>query len=96
MEVRMSTTDVGGAAHLMQAGEGQLHLGFHAHRSHDGEVRRGLEQVLEQRRLPDPRLASEDQGPALATSDILKQPVERGALGGPPAQPVVRPIRHPG
>ena len=48
-------------AQLMQARVGQLHLGLHPHRPDDGEIRRRLDQVLQQRRLPDPGLAPQDQ-----------------------------------
>ena len=49
------------SAQLMQAREGQLHLGLHAHRPHDGQLRRRLDEVLQQRRLPDPGLAPQNQ-----------------------------------
>jgi hypothetical protein len=48
-------------AQLMQTGVGQLHLGLHPDRPRDLDVRRRLDQVLQQRRLPDPGLAPQDQ-----------------------------------
>ena len=48
------------SAQLMEAREGQLHLGLHAHRPHDGQVRRRLDQVVQQRRLADSGLASSE------------------------------------
>ena len=70
----------------MQAREGQLHLGLDPHRPRDGQVRRRLDQVLQQRRLPDPGLAPQDQRPALAPADVVDQAVQQGALVGPPEQ----------
>ena len=73
-------------AQLMQAREGQLHLGLHPHRPHDGQIRRRLDQVLQQRRLPDPGLALQHQRPALALADRRDQPVQQRALAGPAFQ----------
>ena len=50
------------------------------------QVRRRLDQVLEQRRLPDPGLAPQDQRPALALADVREQRVQHRALVGPPPQ----------
>ena len=45
----------------MQRGERQLHLRLHARRAQHRDVRRRLDRVLEQRRLPDARLPPQDQ-----------------------------------
>jgi hypothetical protein len=45
----------------MQPRERELHLGLDARRSRDARPRRLLADVLEQRRLADPRLAAQDQ-----------------------------------
>ena len=47
------------SAQLVQAREGQLHLRLDPHCAGDGQVRRRLDQVPQQRRLSDPRLAPE-------------------------------------
>jgi hypothetical protein len=43
----------------MEPGEGELHLGLHADGSRDATPRGTLRDVLEQRGLADPRLASQ-------------------------------------
>lgn len=68
------------SAQLMQAGEGQLHLRLHPHRSDDGQIRRRFDQVFEQRRLPDPSLAPQHQRPAVAAADRRDQVVQQRAL----------------
>ena len=73
-------------AQLMQAGEGQLHVRLHPHRPHDGQIRRRRDQVLQQRRLPDPGLAAQHQRPALAATDRRDQVVQQRALARPAAQ----------
>ena len=73
-------------AQLMQARVGQLHLGLHPHRPDDGEIRRRLDQVLQQRRLPDPSLAPQNQRAALALPDRPDEPVQQGALASPALQ----------
>ena len=47
------------SAHLMEAGEGQLHLRLHPDRMNHVQIRRRRHQVVEQCRLPDPSLASQ-------------------------------------
>jgi hypothetical protein len=71
---------------LMQAGERELHLGLDAGRRGDPAARRARDEVLEQRRLADPRLAAHDQDATLARPDAVQQPVQRLALAAPPAQ----------
>jgi hypothetical protein len=73
-------------AELMQAGVGQLHLRLRPYRPHDLEVRRRVDQVLQQRRLADPGLATQNQRPTLAAADVSDQAVQQGALSGPPEQ----------
>ena len=53
----------------MEAGEGQLHLRLDARRVRDPQVRRGLDEVLQQRRLADPGLAPQHERTALAAAD---------------------------
>jgi hypothetical protein len=83
-------------AQLMQTGEGQLHLGLHTDRLRDGLLRCRIDQVLQQRRLPDPGLAPQDQRPTLASPDVRDQAVQQAALVGAPEQavPGVRGYRH--
>jgi hypothetical protein len=78
-------------AQLMQAGIGKLHLGLHPHRPQDGHVRRHPDQVLEQRRLADPRVPPQHQRPAFSALDVLDQLLESSALLSPPEQ-----VRPPG
>ena len=73
-------------AELVQTRVGQLHLGLHPHRADDGEIRRRVDQVLQQRRLPDPGLAPQNQRAALALPDRPDQPVQQGALASPALQ----------
>jgi hypothetical protein len=73
-------------AELLQAGEGQLHLGLDPHRPGDGQVGRRLDEMLQQHRLPDPGLAPQDQRPALTPADGIDQVVEPGALVRPPEE----------
>jgi hypothetical protein len=54
-------------AQLLQAGERQLHLRFDSVGPDDLQIRRGADQVLEQRRLcRPPRLAPQQQRAALS------------------------------
>jgi hypothetical protein len=69
-------------AELVEAREAELHLRLDAGRPDDGEVRRRLNQVLQQRRLPDAGLAAQHQSAALAPPDVPDQPVQRAALAG--------------
>ena len=55
-------------AQLMQAGIGQLHLRLYPDRPHHCQIRRRLDHVLEQGRLPNPSLAPQNQRPTLATA----------------------------
>jgi hypothetical protein len=56
-------------AQLLQAGVRQLHLRLNPHRPNDGQLRRRLDQVLQQRRLPDPSLPSQNQRSTLSAAD---------------------------
>jgi hypothetical protein len=75
-----------GRKHLMQRRERQLHLGFDPHGACDLQVRRGLDGVLQQRRLADAGLASHDQRVALALAKGREHIVEPRALDTAPAQ----------
>src|SRR4051812_32388774 len=70
----------------METGVGELDLRLHPHRSENGQVRRGPDEVLEQGRLPDPSLTAHHQRPALSLADRVDQSVEQRALAGPAAQ----------
>jgi hypothetical protein len=74
------------AAQLMQAGERQLHLGLHAGDPLDGQVRCRGDEVLQQGGLPDPGLAPEDQGTAVALTHVADQGIEHDALVRAPEQ----------
>ena len=67
-------------AQLMQAGEGELHLGLDARDPGDAALRGLLGDVLQQRRLADPGLAAQDQHRALPRADALQQAVQHLAL----------------
>ena len=73
-------------AQLMQARVGQFHLGLDPDGAHQGHVRRRGDQVLQQRRLPDPGLAPQDQRAALSAADVADQSVQHGALARPPEE----------
>ena len=63
-------------AELMDPGERQLHLGFHACDLGHTESRRMTRHVPEQRRLADAGLAPDDQNRALTLSRLCEQSVE--------------------
>jgi hypothetical protein len=73
-------------AQLIQRRERELHLGLDAHRAQQREVRRRFDRVLEQRRLPDPRLPPQDQHAAPAAPCFVEQPVQRRQLVSPTTQ----------
>ena len=77
-------------AQLVQPGERKLHLGLDARGAGDATALRVLEHVLEQRRLADPRLAAQDQDPALPRPRIRHQALQRLARLAPTRQP--RPV----
>ena len=52
----------------MQTGVRQLHLRLRPDCPEDGEIRRRVDEVLKQRRLSDPGLASQDQRPPLTAT----------------------------
>jgi hypothetical protein len=67
-------------AQLMQAREGQLHLGLDTRRSCDAQVGNGIDETLQQCRLPDPGLAPQHQRTTLAPADRGNQLVQKHAL----------------
>jgi hypothetical protein len=80
-------------AELVQCRERQLHLGLDSGDAGDPEPRRLPSAVLQDGRLADAGLAANDEDRALASPDILQQPIEhltlvgsaeqdRGTLGG--------------
>ena len=82
-------------AELMDAGERQLHLRLDARDLRDTESRRLPGDVLEQRRLSDARLASDDQDGALTLAHVCQEPVEHFALAGPVNEPGRKGGGHP-
>ena len=64
----------------MQAGERELHLGLDARRSRDATPGRPLLQVVQQRGLADPRLAAQDQHPALTRPHLVQEPIQHPPL----------------
>jgi len=73
-------------AQLLQPGERQLHLGLHA-RGTDHPAARGVPgHVVQQRRLAHPRLARQNQRPALARPDRTDQPVKETEFAAPAPQ----------
>ena len=78
-------------AQLVEARVGQLHLRLHPHRPGDREVRRGGDQVIEQRGLPDPCLTAQDERTALAPANPCDQLVQEGTLARPAGQAGVPP-----
>ena len=67
-------------AQRVQAGVGELHLGLDARRPGDPEPLRGRRQVPQQGALADPRLAAQDQHPALARTHARDESLQRVAL----------------
>ena len=67
-------------AQRMQAGVRELHLGLHARRPRDPASLRGRRQVPQQGGLADPRLAAQDQHPALARAHSRDELFQRVAL----------------
>jgi hypothetical protein len=61
----------------MEAGVRQLHLRLHTHGTGDRKVRPRVDQVFQQRRLPDPRLTVQGKRPALAPAHRCQQLVEQ-------------------
>ena len=72
---------------LMQAGERKLHLRLDTRGAHDTAARRLLGDVVQQRRLPHPRLAAQHHRPALACAHSLDERVECVGLSAPARQP---------
>ena len=71
---------------LLQPSERELHVSLHARRPGHHASGRLLDQLLEQRCLPDPRLAADDQDPAPSRPDIGQEPGESHLLTVPTAQ----------
>ena len=67
-------------AHLEQPSKGHLGFGRHAPGAHDEHVRGSPHGVLDQRGLPDARLAAQNEGAACPGACIVQKPVDRGAL----------------
>ena len=74
-------------AQLVQPGEGELHLRLGAARPDDTTSRRASLQVVQQRRLADPRLAAQDQNLALTRPGIGQQTIQQIALAAATVQP---------
>ena len=70
------------------SGEGEFGFGLHARRADDSAPGRLGHQVLEQRRLADPRLPADHEGLAQTASDVIEKLVELPALGEPINQPI--------
>jgi uncharacterized protein YbjT (DUF2867 family) len=64
----------------MQPGERELHLGLDARHPSDATLRGVLGDVVQQRRLADPRLAAQDLHRALPRADALQLAVQHLAL----------------
>jgi hypothetical protein len=69
-----------GRAQLMQPGEGELHLRLDARDAGDAALRCLLGDILQQRRLADPRLAAQHLYRAPPRADALQLAVQRLAL----------------
>ncbi len=67
-------------AELVQGGERQLHLGLDTTGADHLQIRRGLTDVGEQRRLADPRLTDQHDRVAAAVADRGQRPVESRAF----------------
>src|SRR3954463_6776944 len=74
------------SAELMQTRVCQLHLGLDAFGPDDGQVRRRVDHVLQQRRLADPRLTAQQQRATVTLADRRDQLVESLALRDPSPQ----------
>jgi hypothetical protein len=66
----------------VQSREGELHLGLDPGHLGDSEAGRLPRAVLQEGRLADPRLPANHEDGALATADVVEQPVEHLALTG--------------
>jgi hypothetical protein len=70
----------------METGVRQLHLRLNSNRTDHGETRRLRDEMLEQRGLPDARLAAQHESATLAAADIGDQLVQEHAFAATPAQ----------
>jgi hypothetical protein len=75
-----------GRAQLMQAGEGQLHLGLDARRPRHPAAAGLPDQVAQQRAFAHAGRAAHHQGPALPAPHRVDEPVKRVPLGAPVGQ----------
>src|SRR5947208_2249239 len=73
-------------AQLMQADVVQLHLGLHPDGADDMQIGCRIDEVLEQSRLADAGLASQEQRSAFAPSNIRDHAIEHGTLPATPAR----------
>jgi hypothetical protein len=71
----------------MHRGERQLHLGLDARDLRDTEPGRLASGIPQQRRLPDARLATNDEDGALTPAHIRQQPIDQLPLAGPSEEP---------
>jgi hypothetical protein len=69
---------------LLNRREGELHLPLDTHRTNHCEIGSRLGRVIEQRSLPDARIAVESQHAAVADARRMKHAVKHVALALPP------------
>ena len=81
-------------AQLVQAGEGEVHVGFDAGRARDAKSGRALGDVVQQCGLADARLAAQHENLALPRARGLDQAVQRLALVVSAKQALIRIARH--
>jgi hypothetical protein len=67
----------------MGAGEREFHLRLDPGDLRDAKSRRLPSRIVQKRRLPDARLATQHKGSALPFANLRKQSVEVFALAGP-------------
>ena len=72
-----------GGAELVERGERQLHLRFHAGRPEQPQVPRRPGCIVQQRALADPGLAADHQDTAAPSPDRMEEPVEYPAFSVP-------------
>jgi hypothetical protein len=68
----------------VKAGVREFRLGFHSGRTQDLHIRRASNEILEQSRLPHPRLTTENEDAAPRGADPVEERAELSALGIPP------------
>jgi hypothetical protein len=72
-------------AQLVKTRVRELHLGLHAGGADHVEIGSGVQEVFEQRRLPDAGFSSDHERAAFARTDVGDDPVQRAALSIAPA-----------